>query len=122
MKHATIMQHQISYGVEGEKAKIESMVDYIKLIGDELTTKQSSRIGISKREFEIKTYNDWWLYGNNIINEGCADKMVNVYCSESLVNSYYNITSYNIFSEYTETYFTLWFYYNSIISYKLIYY
>lgn len=104
MKHATIMQHQISYSVEGEKAKIESMVNYIKSIGDELTQQQSLRIGINKREFEIRTYNDWWLYGNNIIKEKCADKIVDVYCSSLLINSYYNITSYHIFSEYTNTY------------------
>ena len=104
MKHATIMQHQISYSVQGEKAKIESMVNYIKSISNELTNKQASRIGINKSDFEIKTYNDWWLYGNNIIKEGCADEIIIVYCSDELVNSYYNITLYDLFSEYTISY------------------
>ena len=34
---ATLMQHQISYGVSNEKAKVESYVKYIRQIGKELT-------------------------------------------------------------------------------------
>ena len=101
-KHATIMQHQMSYGVSGEKAKIESLVEYIKTISDELLDKQSSRIGINKREFEIKTYNDWWLYGENIIRHNCADKIVDVYCSDELVNSNYIVYKQTFFEESSE--------------------
>ena len=33
---ATLMQHQMSYGIVNEKAKVESYVEFIKQIGDEL--------------------------------------------------------------------------------------
>ena len=35
---ATLMQHQMSYGVVNEKEKVESYVQFIKQIGDQLTT------------------------------------------------------------------------------------
>ena len=55
---ATLMQHQMSYGIINEKAKIESYVEYIKQIGNELTLMQAKKIGISPKKFNEKIYND----------------------------------------------------------------
>jgi ATP-dependent protease ClpP protease subunit len=86
---STLMQHQISYGVRDEKAKVESYVEYIKQIGDELTEMQANKIGITTRDFKLNTYNDWWLFGKKSIQENCADEMVDVFCSSGLTNSTY---------------------------------
>ena len=85
----TLMQHQMSYGISDEKAKVESYVEYIKQIGDYLTELQSNKIGISKREFERRTYNDWWLFGKNAVDSNCVDDMSMVTCSSKLTNSTY---------------------------------
>ena len=88
---ATLMQHQISYGVSNEKAKVESYVKYIKQIGKELTRMQAKKIGIKPRKFKELTYNDWWLFGENAILKNCADEFANVKCDPQLTNKTYTL-------------------------------
>jgi ATP-dependent protease ClpP protease subunit len=86
---ATLMQHQMSYGIINEKAKIESYVEYIKQIGNELTLMQAKKIGISPKKFNEKIYNDWWSFGKTAIENNCADEIVDVKCSTKLTNATY---------------------------------
>ena len=88
---STLMQHQMSYGIMNEKAKIESYVNYIKQISHHLVGLQSKKIGISRKEFERRTYNEWWLFGDNAIDENCADELAQVTCSPSLTNQTYSV-------------------------------
>ena len=88
---STLMQHQMSYGIMNEKEKIESYVNYIKQIDNRLTKLQSKKIGIDASKFKKKTYNDWWLFGENAIHENCADKIVDVKCSAKLTNQTYTV-------------------------------
>ena len=88
---STLMQHQMSYGIMNEKAKIESYVNYIKQVSHHLVGLQSKKIGISKKEFERRTYNEWWLFGDNAIDENCADELAQVTCSPSLTNQTYSV-------------------------------
>ena len=87
-----IMQHQISFGFENEKAKVESYLLFINQIEEKLITLQTHRIGLSLIEFKEKTYNDWWLFGENILTNKCADKIVNIECSSKLVKETYKIS------------------------------
>jgi ATP-dependent protease ClpP protease subunit len=89
--YATLMQHQISYGIMNEKAKIESYVNYIKQIDDKLTRLQASKIGITSSKLKKNTYNDWWLFGENAIYENCADETVNIKCSTKLTTQNYTV-------------------------------
>ena len=88
---ATLMQHQMSYGIANEKAKVESYVEFIKQIGDELAEMQAKKIGMSKKRFNEKTYNDWWSFGKTALKNKCADEMVDVKCSRRLTNATYEI-------------------------------
>jgi ATP-dependent protease ClpP protease subunit len=88
---ATLMQHQMSYGVMDEKAKVESYVEFIQQIGDELTEMQSKKIGMSKKRFNEKTYNDWWSFGKTALKNNCADEIVDVRCSTKITNATYEI-------------------------------
>lgn len=96
----TLMQHQMSYGIMDEKAKVESYVEYIKQVGDHLTELQSNKIGISKKEFARRTYNDWWLFGKNAVNEKCVDDLSKITCTSQLTNSTYTLDK----GSYTYTY------------------
>jgi len=87
----TLMQHQMSYGIADEKAKVESYVDFIKQIGDYLITMQANKIGISSIEMRDKTYNDWWLFGENAVVANCADELAIVKCSSKLTNKTYTV-------------------------------
>lgn len=91
--YATLMQHQISYGIINEKEKVESYVNYIKQVDIKLTKLQADKIGISPSRLKKNTYNDWWLFGDNAINENCADEAVNIKCSSKLTNQNYTIDS-----------------------------
>lgn len=91
--YATLMQHQMSYGIVNEKEKIESYVNYIKQIDDKLTKMQADKIGITSSKLKKNTYNDWWLFGENAIFENCADEAVDIRCSAKLTNQNYTVDS-----------------------------
>ena len=97
--YGKIMQHQMSYGLQNEKAKVESYVDFVDQFENELTEMQASRIGISEEKFTQKTYNDWWIVGRKAIIENCADKLAEVTCSVKLTNE--NYTETDGVNEYT---------------------
>lgn len=92
-QYSSVMQHQISYGVSNEKAKVESYVNFIDQIGEKLDKMQAKKIGMLYDDFKKKTYNDWWLSGDNIILDNVADEIVNVKCSKSLTNTNYTIST-----------------------------
>lgn len=100
--YGKIMQHQISYGIGNEKAKVESYVDLIKQVEENLASMQASKIGISLDEFRLKTYNDWWMFGENAVVQNCADGVVNVECSDRLVKSNYTMAHYNMDYVYSQ--------------------
>ena len=85
----SLMQHQISYRIGDEKAKVESYVEYIKQMGDYYNKLQSDKIGITTGEMTAKTYNDWWLFGHNAVTSGCADEIASLECSSNLTNQTY---------------------------------
>jgi ATP-dependent protease ClpP protease subunit len=85
----TLMQHQMSYVVGDEKAKVESYVNFIKQIGDYLNGMQADKIGISHDEMRTRTYNDWWLFGENAVQANCVDQIASVTCSSKLTNQTY---------------------------------
>jgi ATP-dependent protease ClpP protease subunit len=82
--YGRIMQHQISYAVKNEKAKVDNYVHFIDQIEDELVAMQADRIGMDHNEFRLKTMNDWWMVGRYALNNKCVDEIVDVYCDEKL--------------------------------------
>jgi hypothetical protein len=63
----------------------------IKQIGDYLMTMQATKIGITSDEMFTKTYNDWWLFGENAVVAKCADELAMVKCSSKLTNQTYTV-------------------------------
>lgn len=90
--YAKLMQHQMSFGIKDEKAKIESYIEFINQIEDELILLQSSKIGMSTKEFKDKTYNEWWIFGESNIKQNCADKIIQIKCSKQLTSYNYTIS------------------------------
>ena len=77
---SSLMQHQMHYGIVNEKMKLESYVRYVDNIDDVLSTMQAKKIGMSSEIFKKKTMNDWWLFGQDILCNNCADEIINVHC------------------------------------------
>ena len=89
LKHSSLMQHQMSLGIMNEKGKIDSYMNYIKEIENELISMQASRLGMSRNKFRNKTVNEWWMYGDNILNYKAADKLIKIECETSLTKATY---------------------------------
>lgn len=89
--YGKIMQHQISYQIEGEKAKIASYGKYVDQMEKKLFKIQAEKIGISVDNFKSKIYNNWWLFGANAINNNCADELAEIECSDELVMQNYTL-------------------------------
>lgn len=90
--YGRIMQHQISYGIQNEKGKIDSYANFIDQVEDELANMQASKINMSVNDFRLKTMNDWWLFGPNAVKHNCVDSVVNVHCEIPLTKTNYTIS------------------------------
>ena len=90
--YAKLMQHQISFGISNEKAKIESYIEFINQIENELILLQSSKIGMTLNEFKDKTYNEWWIFGESNIKQNCADQIIQIKCSKQLTSINYTLS------------------------------
>lgn len=88
-KYGLLMQHQMSYGINGEKEKIENYVRFVGQISDSLQQMQAEKIGITSDELKRNTLNDWWLFGENAVTNNCVDEVITVSCSSELTNSTY---------------------------------
>ena len=91
LPNGKLMQHQISFGIGGELAKVNNYVSFIKQIEEEIVELEASRIDIPIDTYREMTTNEWWLYGQNIINSNAADEIVNVKCSNKLTKKNFTI-------------------------------
>jgi ATP-dependent Clp protease protease subunit len=81
LESSTLMQHQMSLGVQGKLYDINSRLTYINSLETKLNQDQSKRLNISEEKFMQKIQHDWWLYSDDIITHNAADKMVSIFCS-----------------------------------------
>jgi len=82
--YGKLMQHQMSYGIANEKAKVESYVNFVDQMNEVLVSMQADKIKMSNQLFKEKTYNEWWMFGNYAIENNCADEIVDVSCNDKL--------------------------------------
>ena len=89
----SVMQHQISMGVQGELGKIKSYVSLVTQYQSYLVNLQAQRINMSSDHFIQKTDNDWWLFGENAVLENVGDEVVNIKCTTNLTKRNLSITN-----------------------------
>jgi ATP-dependent protease ClpP protease subunit len=82
---ATVMQHQMSLGLRGNLANINSYLEMVNSAESFLLDMQAKRIGLSAEKFARLTESDWWLFGETIIEHNVADKVVTLECTPDLV-------------------------------------
>tara|TARA_Y100000287_G_C14127522_1_gene308096 strand:+ start:66 stop:761 length:696 start_codon:yes stop_codon:yes gene_type:complete len=90
-KYSKLMQHQISYGIQNEKEKIDNYARFINEIDYELNKMQAKKLKMDYEDFKLKTLNEWWVFGKNAIENNMADKMVNVFCTSELTKKNYTV-------------------------------
>jgi ATP-dependent Clp protease protease subunit len=86
---ATVMQHQMSVSELG--GQFDNLLNYltmIKQMANDLDLKAAKRIGISYADYKLKTSTDWWLYGEDIVQNNVADEIVYVGCGKKLYETF----------------------------------
>jgi len=83
---AKMMQHQISIASNGPLVNNDNYIKMVKDISIKINTLCASRIKMSLNDFIGKINTDWWVYGQDIIDNNVADKIVLVGCSVELVD------------------------------------
>lgn len=102
----TQMSHRAALGGIGGQldGELESRLAYIKAIINSLDVKASQRIGISLEDYKAKIVNEWWLFGEQAIEQGTADEMAEIHCSDDLIADQYVELSFSFFGMSKKTY------------------
>lgn len=79
-----MMQHQASFGGKGTVGHMSEMSRFAVNLSDKLTNIQAKRLGISKEKLEARVVNDWWMFGEEIVKNKAADKVVFMECKPEL--------------------------------------
>lgn len=82
-----LMSHRATIGGRSNcqiKGECESRFDMIKRVVDILDYKASKRMGITKKDYEAKIYNEYWVNGYDAIADKAADERVLLRCGKSL--------------------------------------
>jgi ATP-dependent protease ClpP protease subunit len=102
---STVMQHQTSMsGIRGDLYAITNYLEMIHSIDRYLTKLQAERIGITNDEFNALTSVEWWLFGDDIIENNVADEIVDVECTQELVKKETHVTVRGFFGDVEITY------------------
>lgn len=78
---ATLMQHQMTLQVKGKLYDINSRMQYLNVIEHKINQDQATRLNMSVANFTKLIQNDWWLYGEEILQQKAADKVVSLACA-----------------------------------------
>jgi ATP-dependent Clp protease protease subunit len=97
-----LMQHQASFSAEGPVNNVNSYVDFIHSMVNEIDVHQAHRMNMTLKDFKEKVRDDWWLIGSEAVKHGAADKLVYVLCD--FKNQLVKEKIDTIFGEVTVTY------------------
>ena len=81
---AKMMQHQVSVQNIGQLRNLESHLGMIRRTANRIYQACADRIGIPLKTFLHRTTSDWWLYGEEIVQQNVADGLAIVGCSPKL--------------------------------------
>lgn len=81
------MFHRAQGGFEGqfETGELESQLELWKKIVRNMESRNALRVGLSLEAYKAKVVNEWWLYGNDNIEQNAADAIVSLECSQQLI-------------------------------------
>ena len=80
------MQHQMSLGLHGNIENIRTHFSLLDRINNVIIDMEINKIKIDREFYLKKILSDWWLFGEESVKEGVADKLVTVKCVPSIIN------------------------------------
>jgi hypothetical protein len=99
MPNSIIMQHEGSFEIYGQVPNNTSMVGFVTKLFGKLNFHDAKRLGMSIKDFKEKIRNDWWLFGEDAVTAGVADREVNVSCSRDLTEKRVTETFFSFFGK-----------------------
>lgn len=98
-----LMQHQMSYGNDGQFYNIKSHEKLMDNLYQQLLLKQAIRANITLNQFDELTKHDIWLLGAESINHNFADEVANVICDfePEVIEENIKIMSFDIIVSYS---------------------
>lgn len=90
MENSVMMQHYASYGVQPQpENKVNTFSGMIKSALNLLETFQAARIGKSVSTFKNDIRDDLWLYGEQAVKYGAADRVAPATCDAATTKATY---------------------------------
>ena len=80
------MQHQMSLGLRGNIENIRTHFGLLDRINNVIIDMEITKIRMERDVYLKKILSDWWLFGEENVKEGVADKLVTVKCIPSIIN------------------------------------
>jgi ATP-dependent protease ClpP protease subunit len=94
----SVMQHQMaipesSGGLWGSYQNMKSYMNYLEQIEIQMNKEAATRLGLANgEEFRNKIAHDWWLVGQNIIDNKAADRFARFGCDSDLSNNNHTVS------------------------------
>lgn len=80
-----LMQHQMSVAIRDQYENLKSYMKLLEAINENSIKREAARINMSVESFNNRIISDWWLYGEQSVEQGVADALCYVGCSEELL-------------------------------------
>jgi ATP-dependent Clp protease protease subunit len=94
---SVLMQHQMSGGLRGPLKNMKSLMNLLDELESDMTTRQAERLNMTEEDFVSKVDHDWWMFGQNIINNNAADELINIVCEHALLEKTVKESIFTIF-------------------------
>jgi ATP-dependent protease ClpP protease subunit len=88
LPNALIMQHVGTAGLpRQQQPNLNSMMGMLNRLTERVDVMQAKRIGISVKQFNAATRDDLWLWGDDAVKFGAADKSEAASCTKDLIDA-----------------------------------
>lgn len=101
-KNGILMFHRARGGFEGQfnEGELESQLRLWKAIVTAMEQVNADRCSMPLSEYKDKVVNEWWMYGQEAVDQKAADEAVDLVCTQELLNSRSTLVIDGIFGSF----------------------
>ena len=103
-EHAIMMQHVGSYGLKGQAPNNNSMNAFAQRLFESLEKGDAARMGLKLPMFQAKIRDDWWMLGDEAVDNNAADDVAQVLCTAAMTAKHQDVVFNTLFGAITATY------------------
>lgn len=88
-ENGILMFHRARGGVEGqfEDGELEVRLEFYKKMVRSMEKRNADRMGLVLKDYKAKVKDELWLWSQESVTSGAADKVVSMSCSQGLIQS-----------------------------------